>query len=58
MNLTDEEKCRGLTPEWIPLQEAVDMFSKHESYVDISEEKRGSYQWEYMALQEYIIRQL
>ena len=54
MNLTEEEKCRGLMPEWLPLQEAVDMFSKHESYADVNEEKRGSYQREYMALQEYI----
>ena len=54
MNLTDEEKRRGLTPEWIPLQEAVDMFSKHELYVAVSEEKRGAYQREYMALQEYM----
>ena len=58
MNHTDEEKRRGLTPEWIPLQEAIDMFSKHESYADVNEEKRGSYQREYMALQEYMIRQL
>ena len=56
MNLTDEEKRRGLTPEWIPLQEAIDMFSKHESYADVNEEKRGSYQREYMALQEYMNR--
>ena len=54
MNHTDEEKRRGLTPEWIPLQEAIDMFSKHESYADVNEEKRGSYQREYMALQEYM----
>lgn len=54
MNLTDEEKRRGLQPEWIQLQEAIDLFFKHESYADVSEEKRGSYQREYIALQEYI----
>ena len=53
MHLTDEEKRRGLVPEWIPLQEALDLFSKHESYADVNEEKRGSYQREYMALSEY-----
>ena len=37
----------------IPLQEAIDLFSKHESYADVNEEKRGSYQREYMALSEY-----
>ena len=53
MNLTEEEKRRGLIPEWIPLKEAIDIFSKHESYADTSEEKRGSYLREYMALTEY-----
>ena len=53
MHLTDEEKCRGLVPEWIPLQEAIDLFSKHESYADVNEEERGFYQREYMALSEY-----
>ena len=55
MHLTDEEKRRGLVPEWIPLQEALDLFSKHESYADVNEEKRGSYQREYMALSEYYV---
>ncbi|MBP5489213.1 MAG: serine hydrolase [Lachnospiraceae bacterium] len=54
MKLTDAEKRRGVQPEWIPLQDAIDLFSKHESYADVSEEKRGSYQREYMALREYM----
>ncbi len=54
MNLTDAEKRRGVQPEWIPLQDAIEIFSKHESYADVSEEKRGSYQREYMALMEYM----
>ncbi len=54
MNLTDAEKRRGVQPEWIPLQDAIDLFSKHESYADVSEEKRGSYQREYIALCEYM----
>ena len=54
MNLTDAEKRRGVQPEWIPLQDAMDIFSKHESYADVSEEKRGSYQREYIALREYV----
>ncbi|MCR4792710.1 MAG: serine hydrolase [Lachnospiraceae bacterium] len=54
MNLTDAEARRGLQPEWIPLQDAVGIFSKHESYADASEEKRGSYQREHMALTEYM----
>ena len=32
MNLTDAETRRGVQPEWIPLQEAIDLFSKHASY--------------------------
>ena len=54
MKLTDAEKRRGVQPEWIPLREAVELFSKHESYADVSEEKRGSYQREYTALKEYM----
>lgn len=53
MNLTSAEKKRGVQPEWIPLQDAMDLFSKHESYAEESEEKRGSYQREYTALKEY-----
>ncbi len=54
MNLTEAEIRRGVQPEWIPLQDALELFSKHESYADISEEKRGSYQREYIALKEYM----
>lgn len=54
MNLTEVELKRGLEPEWISLQEAVEMFSHHQDYADISEEKRGLYLREYTALLEYI----
>ena len=54
MRLTDAEKRRGLEPRWIPLRDAVDLFSRHESWADISEEKRGSYLREYTALREYL----
>ena len=54
MHLTDAEKDRGLVPEWLPLPEAVDLFSKHESYAAVSEEKRGTYQREHTALLEYM----
>ena len=50
MNLTDAEKKRGLVPEWLPLQEALDIFSRHQDYAEESEEKRGSYLREYTAL--------
>lgn len=54
MRLTDVEKERGVKPEWMPLKDAIELFSKHESYADISEEKRGSYLREYTALKEYM----
>ena len=54
INLTEAEKEHGLEPQWIPLHEAMDMYSHHQDYADISEEKRGSYLREYTALQEYI----
>ena len=54
MRLTDVEKERGVQPEWLPLQDAIELFSMHESYADVSEEKRGSYQREYLALKEYM----
>ncbi len=54
MRLTDVEKERGVQPEWLPLQNAIELFSMHESYADVSEEKRGSYQREYIALKEYM----
>ena len=54
MNLTEAEVKRGLEPRWIPLQEAVELFSHHQDYADTSEEKRGAYLREYMALTEYM----
>ena len=54
MRLTDAEIRRGVEPQWIPLQEAVDIFSRHQSYADVSEEKRGAYLREFTALQEYL----
>ena len=53
MRLTDAEVRRGAEPQWLPLQEAVDIFSRHQSYAAVSEEKRGSYLREYTALREY-----
>ena len=53
MRLTDAEVRRGAGPEWIPLREALDIFSRHQSYADVSEEQRGAYLREYSALREY-----
>lgn len=54
MRLTEAEARRGLKPDWMPLQEAVTLFSRHASYAATNEEKRGSYLREYTALQEYL----
>ena len=55
MRLTEQEIARGLEPRWIPVQEAIDIYSRHQSYADVSEEKRGAYLREYTALQEYLV---
>ena len=54
MHLTEAEANRGVEPQWLPLQEAVEIFSRHQSYADVSEEKRGSYLREYTALREFL----
>lgn len=51
--LTEREAEVGLEPRWIPLQEAVNIFSKHQEYAQ-NEMKRGSYLREYKALKAYI----
>lgn len=54
MHLTENEAARGLEPAWLPLSETIELFSKHQSYADTNEEKRGSYQREYTALTEFL----
>ena len=54
MRLTDAEIRRGLEPQWLSLNEAVSLFSRHQSWAAVSEEKRGSYLREYTALREYL----
>lgn len=54
IRLTEAEAERGLEPRWIPIEKALDMFSHHQDYAAVSEEKRGSYLREYTALTEYL----
>lgn len=54
INLTAQEKKLGMEPRWIPLEEAVSIFSKHQTYAATHEEKRGSYLREYNALCAYL----
>ncbi len=50
--LTTREREVGLEPRWLPLQEAVELFSKHQEYAH-DEMKRGSYLRDYKALETY-----
>jgi len=52
--LTKAEIKNGLEPRWIPLKDAIDIFSKHQDYADENEMKRGSYLREYNALLYFI----
>ncbi|MDD6467882.1 MAG: NUDIX domain-containing protein [Erysipelotrichaceae bacterium] len=49
-NLTERELEAGLEPRWIPIKEAIDIFSKHQDYASENEMKRGAYFREYQAL--------
>lgn len=51
--LTRYEIEVGLEARWIPLEEAILIFSKYQDYAD-REEKRGMYLREYQALTEYL----
>ena len=51
--LTEREAMVGLEPRWVALDEAVEIFSKHNEYAD-NEMKRGAYQREHEALLCYL----
>lgn len=48
--LTEREQEAGLEPKWVPLREAVKIFSRHQEYAAEDEMKRGAYLREYEAL--------
>ena len=52
--LTDREKEVGMEPRWLPVGEIIDIFSRHASYADTDEMRRGMYLREYTALRELI----
>ncbi len=52
--LTEREKEVGMEPRWLPAEEIIDIFSKHASYADTDEMRRGMYLREYTALCELI----
>ena len=49
-NLTKSEMEVGLEPRWVKLETMNDIFSKHNSYADTDEMRRGMYLREYTAL--------
>ena len=53
-SLTSLEKERGLSPKWVDIDEAIDLFSRHEEWADRDEDRRGTYEREYTALCEYV----
>lgn len=56
--MTEREIEVGLEARWISLDEAIEIFSKHQDYADENEMKRGAYLREYKALFLYIERYL
>ena len=48
--LTQAEQRMGLEPRWLPVEEALRIFSRHDDYAATDEERRGIYQREYTAL--------
>jgi len=49
-HLTELEKERGLTPEWVDITEALAIFAEHRNLAHY-EEKRGTYMREHRALE-------
>ena len=49
-NLTAHEKEVGMVPVWLPLEEAMAIFSAYARYADTNELKHGAYLREYTAL--------
>lgn len=48
--LTRRELAVKMEPKWLPLEQAIAIFAKHEAYDGIDEERRGIYQREWEAL--------
>ena len=51
-NLTAAEIKAGMEPRWIKIDEVISIFSRHASYENIDEMRRGMYLREYTALTE------
>lgn len=51
---TERELRVGALPEWISLNDAIDIFSHHQDYAESNEERRGIYLREYTAIKEFM----
>lgn len=49
---TERERKVGMEPRWVPIEEIKEIFSRHQSYADTDEMRRGMYLREYTALTE------
>lgn len=54
IKLTETETRLGMEPRWLPACEIKEIFSKHDSYADTDEERRGVYLREFTALSELL----
>ena len=54
IQLTEQEAKAGLESKWVPIEEAIDIFSKHQRYANEDEMKRGIYLREYLALRRIV----
>ncbi len=52
--LTAREREVGLVSRWVDIQEALSIFSAHQMFAQMDEEKRGIYLREYTALSEFV----
>lgn len=52
--LTQREQKAGMEARWLPVDEIKDIFSKHNSYAETDEMRRGMYLREYTALMELV----
>ena len=48
--LTGQETEAGLEPRWVPLRDAMELFSRHRDWAATDEPRRGIYQREHAAL--------
>ena len=52
-DLTEGEKAAGYKAVWVPVEEALNMFSEYERFPQTAIEDYGLYKREYIALKEY-----